>query len=380
MILGNPVGNIMGNPFNLAPTAGDIVGGIGDIVPRATSPGGSFLKLNGAILAKTDYPKLFDVLGQQGKLNSNLPTVNTTTFPPVAVAGVVFGGDGYYAVANGNLSIYKSTDGSSWSVVAAGVFTVGGGWISYANGALFAGEQNDRNTIKRSVDGGVSWTTITVSLTTTYMSVVYAKGAYVLLTATSSGALRSTDLITWVGAGSISGSFRSAAVGKGTIVVPGGSNNQVYTSIDGGASWVTSVLGAGNWSGSAFGNDIFMVTNRTNNTLYTSADGLAWVAGTQPGSSVAGTLSFGDGLFYGMGGTGAVYTTLDGADWTLTNISGGGSYAWGQTTYGNYKFVAVTSSIFVGLAWDRFAYDPILNFQIPTVLLQNGLSAYVKAK
>jgi hypothetical protein len=102
--------------------------------------------------------------------------------------------------------------------------------------------------------------------------------------------------------------------GTGTWVVAGNSG-AAFRSTDGGSTWASSTFSTGQMTGIAYGNSLFAVTQYVGNDIYTSANGSAWTTNRDNNQ-----IRYNDGYFVlgsgTGGGSGFVYASADGVNWT----------------------------------------------------------------
>lgn len=174
---------------------------IGTIVAGNVSAGGDWLKLDGTVYNKADYPELDT--GAMLTVGSNTLVTRQT----LVAQGMVYaatdsviichpsstGTPTYYSSSdNGVTWISRTFAGGNWS----GVWTV-----SVANGVFFALSTSNSSTVYTSTDG-VSWVGRTLPAARPLSAVGYIGGVYVLVQysygATNAAyVFRSTDLVTW---------------------------------------------------------------------------------------------------------------------------------------------------------------------------------------
>lgn len=173
---------------------------IGAIVKGVVSPGGDWLKLDGAIYNKADYPSL-DTSCMMTTASNTLVTRQTLT-----VAGNSFAKTNSTAIIYNASSVsttyFSSTDGVTWTSRTF-VANFASGWtITSANNVFIAIQAAAASaTIYTSTDG-VAWTSRTLPSTLIHGAVAYINGYYILFTSNNSAnaiytVYRSTDLATW---------------------------------------------------------------------------------------------------------------------------------------------------------------------------------------
>jgi len=157
-------------------------------------------------------------------------------------------------------------DGTSWSFVAAAENSP---WksVAYGNGVWVAVSQGGAN-LMRSTDGGVSWGAVAAAEANPWMSVAYGNGVWIAVSPGGANRLMRSidDGVTWTSVGVADGveasSWKSVAYGNGVwvAVAQGGvANQQIMRSTDGGVSWGTvAAAGFPLLSSVAYGNGVWV--------------------------------------------------------------------------------------------------------------------------
>ena len=114
------------------------------------------------------------------------------------------------------------------------------------------------------------------------------------------------------------------------------------------APWVIRSSAAdNNWYGVTYGNGLFVAVAGTgsNNRVMTSSDGETWTIRTSAADNNWRDVTYGNGLFVAVSSDGSgnrVMTSPDGETWTIRTSAA--DLTWNAVTYGNGLFVAVASS------------------------------------
>ncbi len=117
-----------------------------------------------------------------------------------------------------------------------------------------------------------------------------------------------------------------------------------------GATWTSRTSAANNqWSAVTYGNGLFVAVAGTGagNRVMTSSDGITWDSQTSAASDHTWlSVTYGNGLFVAVSddgiGNDRVMTSPDGITWT--NQTSAANNSWRSVTYGNGLFVAVAGS------------------------------------
>ena len=322
-----------------------------------------------------------------------------TTLTAFVATGSVFSSAGFYVayvggkwVAVGAFStILHSIDGTNWQAATGSLITNIGYSVAYGNGIWVA--VGDSNSV-RSTDGTV-WTDVAAGLTQRRV-VVYGNGRFIAGGGTGVGSISySTDGNTWTNVSNgLFGSVISIAHSGGNnwLAVsdnPGGGDLVVAYSTDNGGTWInatTPVLtgqlismayGGGKWVAvgtDSSGNSIIHSSDRitwqnatgtfpttvrsvayggskwvavANSSILHSTNGITWQPATGIIPTNINSLAYGDGIWVAVGyETGMVYSIDGGSSWQVLNSgitynSAGAPYV----AYGNGRWVVVGANI-----------------------------------
>jgi hypothetical protein len=222
-----------------------------------------------------------------------------------------------------------------------------------------------------------------------WKGVAYGNGLYVAVGLDATIAT-SPDAITWTirrmstanltlnGIAHANGLF--VAAGMGTPDSIGG--GLIMTSTD-GISWTINTTVAATYSAQflsvVYGGGTWVVGGSFSGRVLTSTDGLNWTPRTIPSGVIAGTGTYGGGLFVLSGNGNTVITSPDGITWTRVAVAGvfGASTPYlPDVTYGAGKFVAVgRDSNFVGVAYT--STDATTWTQAPTIANASGNTGFL---
>lgn len=313
---------------------------IGDIKLSVVAPGENWLKCDGRVISKDDYPdlagNLINLYGSEDKfdpskfdwIESKLPG----NHPRIKIAY----GDGIYAAvaSTGQYDYYTpiwSTDGKHW------------------------------------VDSGIPW------WGTTWRNFAYGNGTFVIVGVNGELAW-SIDGKNWVESTMPSNDAWSAATyGNGLFVALSMySNSSVALSTDGKIWAQEEKISTGSWCSAVYGNGLFVAVANDNKAAW-STDGKNWTKLKMPGGEDLhwNSVTFGNGLFVAAGPTNLIAWSTDGKIWTLKEFSG--THNFTNVAYGGGTFVATTSNGTV------FYYEMLSHARLPNISIDN-VPAYIKAK
>lgn len=172
--------------------------------------------------------------------------------------------------------------------------------------------------------------------------IVYGDGIFVCVSEQLSYSYYSTDGKEWnyYNDKGVSGAAYSVEYGDGVFVKI--NTKTPYYSTD-GQVWTagTDISASGYYTGMAYGNGTFVITDSSymNSGIFYSTDGgVNWSAATGWSGAIYEVV-YGDGMFLANGDDGNMYTSTDGATWTLVNIPDVTSYI-PSLAYANGKFIA----------------------------------------
>ena len=272
------------------------------------------------------------------------------------------GGNVFMAIASDGAT-YRSTDGIEWS---RGGYLTGGtlpdaaykaniAWGRPATTGIWVVTGKDGGSIWTSSNNGSTWTL--AGSGGGLKKLAYGGGRFLVGYENSLTFKTSTDGLTWVDAGSISGPANAEgrmAFGNNTFVIPVAYSDTVcrrsaieWTSDGTYDCTATHSNGGGNryWQQIAYGRGIFvgpLDNNASNPPFWVSTDtGATWVSPTSFSGTPVG-ITFGGGYFVIDKSDGTTAYSADGMTWTNTGARpGGGS---GLLTYENSKWVGVGGS------------------------------------
>lgn len=229
-------------------------------------------------------------------------------------------GNGVFVAVGVAGTILTSSDGATWTKRASGV-TSDLAAVTHGNNTFVVVGAN--GTILSSPDG-VTWTERNSGVDNWLQGVTYGNDIFVAV-----GGYR-FDCYT--------PPFVDASVSLGCV--PGGSccPALVLTSVD-GITWTAKTIGqvVFGLTGVAYGNGRFVAvaSGFYDSGIFISSDGVDWTS--SPGWLTA--LTYGDGIFVGMGPNNTVQTSPDGMNWTAGTSAL--SFSIHAITYGNGTFVGV---------------------------------------
>jgi hypothetical protein len=275
-------------------------------------------------------------------------TWTTVTPSPLGSDGkdpVVAYGGGKFVALGRNGEIAYSTDGVNWTAADGGIsqphaIAYGNGkFVAYGNGCL--GYSAD----------GITWT---VEYVNSYKAIAYGGNRFVAVgwygsIAYSDNGIAWTKVTSnvfdnpiWEGA---SYDINGVAYGNGRFVAVGAGGRIAYSS--NGESWTAAtgdVLG-GIIRSIAFGGGRFVASSDTYGRKAYSDDGITWTASSGDNFH-AESIVYGENRFVGVGNSGIIGYSANGASWTeiaeTDRPSGGGiNVYFTSIAYGSGRFVAV---------------------------------------
>lgn len=266
--------------------------------------------------------------------------------------------------------VFTSQDGKNWTVQSTGGSTTGYSWYGVTYGTfgaakilLAVGQDATVGVLRRSVDGGISWTAVTSPTLGLFKAATYSPGTQAFLAIASTGTIaqkivRSTDgcatfsFVAALGGASPQTAFVSAAADTANTVVAATATGTTQYSTNGGNNWtIGSVLGT-SAVGVSFVNGKFIVPQPTASGVHHSTDGITWTFATNldvTSASIAfSCITYSEGRYWGHTSLGAVYssTALTGVAWDLSVDTVPAKDYVGKT--GNGTIVLVSSAVSSG--------------------------------
>ena len=135
--------------------------------------------------------------------------------------------------------------------------------------------------------------------------------------------------------------WTAIAYGAGTFAAVSniGSGNRAMTSPD-GVTWTAQATPANNpYVALAYGAGVFSALTSNGSRGMYSADGITWTQSAASSELSANGVTFGGGKFVAALDNGQMAYSTDGINWTAVTV---GSNDWGDVTYGDGKYVAVS--------------------------------------
>lgn len=226
-------------------------------------------------------------------------------------------GNGIFVAAGAlaSNSVITSPDGITWTNQAAVLpDTSTHSSISFANGAFYIQSYNT-TTISRSYNG-IQWFQSTLPSSTTWQATGGGDGVVIAVASNTTAAARSIDGGVTFSAITLPSAldWRSVAYGDGTfIVIPStAANNVAARSTDGGATWSTTTLPTlQTWYDIVYANGVFLATSSDGFCARSLDGGVTWTSYALPFSS-AYSVMFGDGRFVIGGSTNTTAYSLAG--------------------------------------------------------------------
>jgi hypothetical protein len=244
-------------------------------------------------------------------------------------------GNGVFVASTGS-ELLTSTNGTNWTSLGSGVSTDLGNVLYYKGGFLAVG---DAGAVLRSTDG-VRWTAGATGASN-YLESIASGGGILVAVGDRGTIITSTNSLDWIPRSSVvSTDIEDVCYGNG-IFAAVAMDGSILTSSN-GAQWaVQNAVIGGPLGAIAFGHGTFVAVgwNGTSPVALASADGLTWASSSPPGLSLDG-VGYGDGMFV-AGGTGTIFTSVDGLNWTPANFNINTNQELYRVCYAHGTFVIV---------------------------------------
>lgn len=160
----------------------------------------------------------------------------------------------------------------------------------------------------------------TTTTTTLINSGVYGAGYYLFGLASNSGALRTTDFVTWTqtASGLINAGTQAIAY-ENSLFVAGGGSGGLITSTD-AVTWSTRISGtASSINGITYGAGLYVLVG-AGGMIRTSTDAITWAAATSGTTTAFNEVIYQGSQFVAGGVNGILYTSTDAVTWTSRSI------------------------------------------------------------
>lgn len=278
-----------------------------------------------------------------------------------SAAGLAYGNNKFVLTGTARLDrLAYSEDGVIWTPVnlpdTGDVFSKiiynGEKFVALNGESAFATHSGD--SVMLSTDG-INWTRVKMPSSEKWYGIAYGNGKFIATAKDSTKIAYSTDAQTWSSAVLPSGVFLSdVAYGNGRFVaVPQYANGKAVYSTDGinwAASDFSSTLQA---YAIAFGNGVFVAVGLNNDLsaspvseVLHSTDGETWESVRLPFLGSLAHIAFGGGIFVAVdASTARVIYSENGISWNQVKLPPGGSSIWGPITYGDGKFIMLSTNI-----------------------------------
>jgi hypothetical protein len=374
---------------------------VGDVLFTLRDPGAGYV-LPGATYLQSAYPDLFTELGLLGGTPATgaAGTWSTRYLDETVSRFGPIHGSGGTIMMGANSALYRSTDGGFSFVKSAIAGTPRSFASDGAGNWLMAGVNGGAPIIRSSIDDGVTWSDVSVTLTgaSEAKCAIYANGAWIV--AGSSGKVaRSTT--------GPSGPFvESSAAGMKSIAACASSADTIMLigldayyepacarSTDNGATWEalthvsTVFLNAVAVSGSTW-----VVANADAAVMVSADNGDTWAfagASNIPFSdTVQSAVSDGDGRFVIATDAGWAISADSGATWSYNAMEVTGPLYAAGIDYKDGMWIGTTSRYEsalgktvarVAVSAPSYPYDSSTHFSVPAIAAPAGTAAYVKA-
>lgn len=365
---------------------GEVVNVLVSELGTAPSINGDFIK-TGAVYLKSDYPKLFDVLGYIGVSNF---------IPGEAITSTVYAltyGNSLYVYAGDSGALGTSTNGINWTTRTSGTTELIDSLIYNNNLYVYAGSGG---ALATSTDA-INWTARTSGTSSYIITLTYGNGVYVY--AGVNGVMgSSTDAINWTSRTSgTSSTINALTYGNGLYVYAG--NGGVVGSSTDAINW--TVRSSGTTStiyALTYGNGIYVYAGAA--VLATSTNAVNWTSRNDVAvGSTALEITYENSLYVYVGGTsGVIKSSTDSINW-ISNAAAT-TLQLRAITYGNGLWVTAGNIGYIHYSTDisQVLYSPSYNisteFYVPTyvksgnptiasntaVQVQTLFQSYIRAK
>ena len=273
----------------------------------------------------------------------------------------------FATVASAPQFIRKSTDGGiTWTqIIDSGSMQSTGTLIPYSsNGSITVVAVPGTAMLLRSFDR-VTWSLQQLPIASDWSACFWNGTDFVLLPSYGGTSLRSTDGQGWVTASAVvptpSGGTNWRYVTKNTdgsvyIAVPQGTSNSCMVSNDGGITWTAQVQAATiTAAGIAYGNGSFVVLSSTNNVSNSTTDGITWATRSVTASAV-NSLSFNGTVFCAVTTSGASFASSNGINWYSVGLPA--SNQWYDVAFGNGVWVMAATNGSFAVSKDGMSWTP----------------------
>ena len=237
--------------------------------------------------------------------------------------------------------VKRSTDGgASWTAITTPNDVE---WvdIAYGNGVWVAIAQSGTNNIMRSVDDGLTWGAVSAPESIEFTAIEYGAGFFVAVARTGDKrVIRSEDLgLTWTEIETPElNQFTDLSFGNNVFVAVAESGvSRSMRSTDFGESWSMFTVPENNrWQAITFGNNTFVAvsSNGSNQIMYSINSGASWNLSKTPSPSGFVDIQFGDDAFIAIARDGVnrvISSENNGMTWDVISASEGND--WSALTY-----------------------------------------------
>jgi hypothetical protein len=336
-------------------TASTPVGFISPAIINRAFSAPDWLICNGGVYAKSSYPALAALLGDNMAVSTgSLPvSANWNAFAQ--------GGGVYVAIAISSRIVVRSTDGANWTQSAMPASL---GWLGCAwNGSVFCAISSFSQSAVNSATSpdGITWTARSLFPIHSWSSIVWTGSQFVAISRAGVAAT-SADGINWTLQTILTGVGDAIAYGNGLIVVVSGGLT-IVTSPD-GVTWTERRLPSSastiSWTGS------FFVALGTTSAVSISADGISWFLRYMPAARFWNTRLNGASQAIAGATAAAFAMSSDGIFWREFPLPFSGLW----------KIAFWTGTKFIGLASNTSNYISIerdtSNFVVPAITTNIG--------
>ena len=179
--------------------------------------------------------------------------------------------------------------------------------------------------IERSVDGGETWTTQTMSPGVSLTSITggWFNSIYGLVSIGASGKFfRSVNRgVSWASGNLPRNATYNDIACNGAGMMIAVCSGYIARSVDNGATWTEQAL-TGNHTCAIYASGYWWIFDASTNVTYRSTDGKTWTAGTKPNTATPNNAVWTGTYVVVAYSTGFFYGPVDGSSWTAVAVSG----------------------------------------------------------
>lgn len=311
------------NPTDAA-TVGQAASAIGDFKDSARELDETWLKRDGELYLKTEYPDLAAVMeAKVGPLPDGInwsSIANSITGNLMDVRQVP---GGFMAMSDGGTDtlVYKSTDGEAWTQIGT-IASFRVTEFAYGNSIYVAGDGFGYTAVS---NDGITWTKSGgVTITTGTGGIDFGAGVFVLVGV--GGVIKtSPDGVSWTTRTSGVSTLLNSVRFVNSVFVVVGASGVILTSPD-GTTWTARTSGvAVALNGVAYGAGVYVVVG-ANGTILSSSNLTTWTARTSGTTLELNDIVYSTSGFVTVGNSGVARISGNGTSWTTAPTGVGTSF------------------------------------------------------